>query len=96
MKKLIVRVVIIFILFLVFYVGGVLFYGMLNDWVFEVKVLLVNLGVEFIVFIEDSLLIFVIWNLGFGGLGEELEFFFDYGNMYLFKGWMVCVFKEVV
>lgn len=96
MKKLLARVAIAFTLLLVLYVGGVLLYGTLNDWVPESEAPLENSGAESIALIEDSLLTFVTWNLGFGGLGEESEFFFDHGNMYLSKGRMVRAPEEAV
>lgn len=89
MRKNIARAAIGVALLLVFYVAGVLLYGTLNDWVPEEKTLLDNTGAEAIPVIGDSVLSFVTWNLGFGGLGEESEFFFDHGNMYFSRGRMV-------
>ena len=96
MKKNITRAAAGFVLLLLLYVGGVLSYGTLHDWVPEKEAPLKNTGAEAIPVIEDSLLSFVTWNLGFGGLGEESEFFFDHGNMYFSLGRMVRAPKEAI
>ncbi len=45
--------------------------------------------------IEDSVLSFVIWNLGYAGLGEESDFFYDGGGMFSSGGHMVRPSKDI-
>lgn len=45
--------------------------------------------------ITDSVLSFAIWNIGYAGLGEESDFFYDGGGMLLSKGHMVRPPKAV-
>lgn len=96
MKKAVSKVAIGFLILVVCYVVGVLLYGTVNDWVPEEEISLNHSGAEGIKVIEDSILTFVTWNLGFGGLGAESEFFYDHGNMYLSKGRMVRAPKTAV
>jgi endonuclease/exonuclease/phosphatase family metal-dependent hydrolase len=46
--------------------------------------------------ISDSILSFTIWNLGYGGLGAESEFFYDSGSRLLSWGKMIRAPKELV
>ena len=46
--------------------------------------------------IEDSVISFTIWNVGYGGLGAESDFFYHSGNMYLAAGQMVRTPKAYV
>lgn len=78
------------------YVVSVLAYGTANDWVPEPVAALENRGAEALPEISDSILSFVTWNLGYGGLGEESEFFFDHGSMYFSWGRMVRAPQEAV
>lgn len=89
MKKIITRSALALALLLLLYVVAILLYGTFNDWVPPEREVLHNTGAEAAPVIEDSLLSFVTWNLGFGGLGAESEFFFDHGNMYFSMGRMV-------
>ena len=46
--------------------------------------------------IQDSVLSFVSWNVGYGGLGAECDFFYHGSNMYHSAGQMVRPPKDVV
>ncbi|MGK0388813.1 MAG: endonuclease/exonuclease/phosphatase family metal-dependent hydrolase [Maribacter sp.] len=46
--------------------------------------------------IQDSTLSFVIWNVGYGGLGEESDFFYDSGGFLTSKGKTVRTTQENV
>lgn len=78
------------------YIVAVLAYGTYDDWqppaVTELEP---HQGSE-VNPIQDSILSFVIWNLGYGGLGEESDFFYDHGNMFLSGGRMVRASREHV
>ncbi|THH41481.1 endonuclease/exonuclease/phosphatase family protein [Neolewinella litorea] len=66
------------------YLGGVLIYGTLTDWRPEGTVTLSPIepsGATPAV-IEDSLLTFVTWNVGYGGLGSEDYFFYNRGDFF--------------
>jgi endonuclease/exonuclease/phosphatase family metal-dependent hydrolase len=78
------------------YIVAILAYGTLNDWQPQGRTALENQGADAPKVIEDSTLSLVSWNLGYGGLGEESEFFFDHGNMYLSMGRMVRAPEEAV
>ncbi len=95
-KKNLIRLVVGAILLFVLYVAGILLYGTLNDWQPKGRVAIENQGAAAPEVIRDSVLSFVTWNLGFGGLGEESEFFFDHGNMYFSVGRMVRAPEEAV
>ncbi|MDX1667696.1 MAG: endonuclease/exonuclease/phosphatase family protein, partial [Saprospiraceae bacterium] len=64
------------------YMGGILLYGTLNDFQPEELIDLQAYQPSSNVQIRDSLLSFFIWNVGYGGLGKESDFFFDHGNMF--------------
>ena len=46
--------------------------------------------------IQDSVLSFTIWNIGYAGLGAESDFFYDGGGMLLSSGKMVRSSEELV
>ncbi|MCB0570182.1 MAG: endonuclease/exonuclease/phosphatase family protein [Phaeodactylibacter sp.] len=71
------------------YIGLVLVSGTLGDWQPEEKVKLEPYQQASQQEIGDSVLSFTTWNLGYGGLGEESDFFYDHGNMFFSAGRMV-------
>lgn len=84
------------LLIVLLYLGGVLAYGTATDWQPEEELVIEpvrNAGKRVI---EDSILSFVIWNLGYGGLGEESDFFYDSGNLFFSGGQMVRAPEEYV
>ncbi|MEM7574927.1 MAG: endonuclease/exonuclease/phosphatase family protein [Bacteroidota bacterium] len=73
------------ILLLIVYVGGFLLYGTLTDWQPPEQMDLADInisdrGTERL--IADSSLTFLIWNMGFAGLGEKAHFFYDKGDFF--------------
>lgn len=89
MKKTIIRFSLLTVLLLLAYLSVVLIHGTLNDWQPEARTELSNDGAEGLPVITDSVLTFLTWNLGYGGLGEESEFFYDRGSMLFSWGHMV-------
>ena len=62
-----------------FYVIGVIAFGTLTEYNFEDKISLHDFQ-ETPVTYSDSIFEFITWNVGFFGLGEESDFFYDGGN----------------
>lgn len=62
-----------------FYVMGVIAFGTLTEHHFEDEI---SLGThkDLPIFYNDSTFEFITWNVGFFGLGEESDFFYDGGN----------------
>lgn len=79
------------------YIVGVLIYGTLNDWQPPAET---DLGQgdqqSATTLITDSVLSFAIWNIGYGGLGAESEFFLDGEGMAHSNGRMVYASEEKV
>jgi len=63
----------------VLYVAGVIVYGMLTEQNFEDEIKL-SKDAENIQSISDSTFEFISWNVGYLGLGEESDFFYDGGE----------------
>jgi len=61
------------------YVMGVIAFGTLTEHNFEDKISLHDLQKAPVVY-SDSTFEFITWNVGFFGLGEESDFFYDGGN----------------
>lgn len=78
------------------YVAAVLAYGTYDDWQPAAATALEPHQESELNPIRDSVLSFAIWNLGYGGLGEESDFFFDHGNMFFSGGRMVRAPREYV
>ncbi len=94
--KYLLRALLGFLALLIIYLAFVLVIGTLNDWQPEAAAPLEPLQTAEETVIQDSILSFVIWNLGYGGLGEESDFFFDHGNMFFSGGRMVRPSRELV
>lgn len=75
------RALLIIILIPVLYVAGVIIHGTIYDFQpeMETPVTVVREGTAKV--IEDSVLSFTIWNLGYAGLGEESDFFYEKGSL---------------
>lgn len=81
----------------VLYFGGFLLYGTLTDWVPEPVVRLEVVGeASDRKIIEDSTLSLLIWNVGYGGLGQEEAFFYDQGHFFWAQPGTVRVPQERV
>ena len=84
------------LLLVILYVAIVLIHGTVADWQPEVEI---DLGEgrqqSNVDVIQDSVLSFVIWNIGYGGLGAEADFFMDKNGMFYSGGQMVRPPKEL-
>lgn len=88
MKKFL-KFIALIIAIIVLYVIGVLTYGTMTDFQPESQKDLEILSHSPLTTIKDSTLSFTIWNIGYGGLGEESDFFFDEAGMFFSKGFMI-------
>jgi len=88
MKK-VLKLIGYLVLLVVIYVVSVLIYGTVNDWQPEAVLTeeIEQHSLETV--IQDSLLSFLVWNVGYGGLPSGADFFFDAGGFYTDKGKMV-------
>lgn len=95
LRKLIKITVLLVGLFLL-YVGGVLLHGTLTDWQpeDELPAQVVQQATETL--ITDSVISLAIWNIGYTGLGEESDFFYDNGGFFLSGGHMIRPEEELV
>ncbi|MEZ5056699.1 MAG: endonuclease/exonuclease/phosphatase family protein [Saprospiraceae bacterium] len=89
------RLVVTALVVVLLYVVLVLAYGTLTDYRPTGSEVLEASGNSAFEIIEDSLLSFSIWNLGYAGLGKESNFFFDHGSIYFSSGKMVRPDKEI-
>ena len=92
----ILRYILLFSLGYLMYVIGALVIGTIQDFKPAAKL---NLTVDQKggqTTIADSSLSFVTWNVGYGGLGEESDFFFDGGGMLFSGGKMVRPDQAIV
>lgn len=94
-KKILLSLIIILCLPL-FYVAIVLIWGSLFDFQPEDKIQLEILDRSDQLEIRDSSLSFMIWNIGYGGLGAQSNFFFDNGGFFTDTGKTVTESKERV
>lgn len=90
------RFLALFLAIAALYIGAVLVYGSYGDWQPPAVSPLDAYQVSEKNPIQDSILSFVTWNLGYGGLGEESDFFYDHGNMLFSGGHMVRSPREYV
>ena len=69
----------------ILYVGGMILFGLATKFkpapVEEVDVMNPKSEIRNPKSIEDSTFSFIIWNVGYGGLGKEVDFFYDDGKM---------------
>lgn len=68
------------------YVVVVLIHGTATDFQPEQEIELEVEGKASVATITDSILTFIIWNIGYTGLGAESDFFYDSGSMLLSGG----------
>lgn len=97
MRKSLIRTLGLLALLFVLYVAGVLIYGTVTDWTppAEEAIELAQTSEE--ATITDSVLSFAIWNIGYGGLGEESDFFYERGGgMWTSGGRMIRAEEELV
>jgi len=70
------------LLLLLLYFTGLLIHGWINDWHPAEKMSLSPIQSSAETLLTDSLISFVTWNVGFGGLGAESDFFYDDAGMW--------------
>lgn len=68
------------------YLIGLLVFGTLNDFQPEDQMTLTPFHASPVNTVPDTSLTFTIWNLGFGGLGRESDFFYDDGHFFFSGG----------
>ncbi|MEN0006791.1 MAG: endonuclease/exonuclease/phosphatase family protein, partial [Bacteroidota bacterium] len=95
MKKLLKLVLGLLLLFVI-YIVVTLIHGTLTDYQppLETELRLEQSSGQLV--IQDSILSFAIWNLGYAGLGKESDFFFSDGSSLLSGGRMVRSSEELV
>ncbi|MCB9233076.1 MAG: endonuclease/exonuclease/phosphatase family protein [Bacteroidia bacterium] len=77
--KIIIRLVLVLVLMVAVYLGGVILYGTLSDYEPpETEPVTVNVSPNHQP-LPDTL-DFMIWNIGYAGLGKEMDFFYDGGE----------------
>ncbi|MCB0585026.1 MAG: endonuclease/exonuclease/phosphatase family protein [Phaeodactylibacter sp.] len=81
---------------IILYIAAVLAYGTYDDWRPPAETALEPEQISEENPVRDSILSFVTWNLGYGGLGEESDFFYDHGNMFYSGGRMIRAPREFV
>lgn len=90
------RILFICLALMLAYLGLVLAHGTAGDWKPEAETRLEAFQESPEPEIRDSILSFAIWNLGYGGLGEESDFFYDHGSLFFSGGRMVRSPRELV
>ena len=81
MRKKIIRIFAIILLLPILYVVVILGYAYLTDFEPQLETAITVEGGSDKTFTEsDSILTIMTWNLGFGGLGKEMDFFYDGGK----------------
>src|SRR6478672_10424486 len=69
----------------ILYVGGMLLFGIVTKYkpapVETVELIAAKAAAPTPEVLNDSTYTFMIWNLGYGGLGKEVDFFYDGGKM---------------
>jgi len=78
--RFIFRLATVLVVLVVIYLGGIILLGTLYDYKPEditgLKIAGNGSGEE----ISDSVFTFLSWNIGYGGLGAEMDFFYDGGK----------------
>ena len=85
-----------FLLLFALYIGLILLHGTLTDFQPEEEISLEAVHEPSQEALTDSILSFTIWNVGYGGLGAESNFFYDSGNLLLSNGQMIRPTRELV
>ena len=96
MKKIIIRTLLAFFSLFLLYIIGVLVHGTATDFQPEAVIRLEADQNSEESLIQDSVLSFVSWNVGYGGLGAESDFFYDNGGMLFSGGKMVRATQPLV
>lgn len=96
MKKIIIRILLTVSTLFLLYIIGALIHGTVTDFQPEAIIRLEADQNAEEQFIQDSVLSFVSWNLGYGGLGAESDFFYNAGGVLFSGGRMVRAPKPIV
>ncbi len=94
--RLALRALLLFVLLIALYVGGTLLVGTLSDYQPDAVEPLVPFRESETTLHTDSIFTALIWNIGYGGLGRESDFFFDSGHYLTSGGHDVRPPREVV
>lgn len=94
--RILVRVVLAIVLIFLVYMVVVIAQGTINDYQPEEEIVLEADQSSSTTAIADSVLSFFIWNIGYGGLGEESDFFYEDAGMLFSGSSMVHAPKEAV
>lgn len=89
MLKSLLKIIAILFLVIILYIAIALIHGTLYDYQPEAVIPINTTETAQYKVIEDSTLSLVIWNLGFGGLGAQSNFFYDHGDFFFANGRMV-------
>lgn len=89
MMRKIIRISLLLIGLFLLYVGGVLLHGTLTDWQPEDDLPVEVYANTEQTTIKDTVISLAIWNMGYGGLGEESDFFYDNGGFFTSGGHMI-------
>lgn len=84
MKKFIIlflKLVLILIIMVALYLGGVILYGTITDYQPPLIEKIEPQGSFTVLDTNKSGFSFLTWNMGYGGLGKEMDFFYDGGKM---------------
>lgn len=83
MKRMLILILVI-VLIIVIYLGGFIIYGTLTRFqpapIENVEVVKASVATGRTLSLDDTLT-FMTWNIGYGGLGAETDFFYDSGKM---------------
>lgn len=83
MLKKILTLLLILIIIPILYIIGVLTWGTIGNYKPEAKIILKSKqAFPATKVIKDTTLSAMIWNIGYGGLGAEMDFFYDNGNFF--------------
>lgn len=95
MRKPLFRIIFSILIIFILYIATLLIYGTVNDYHPEAVISLKVEQNSDSTLIQDSVLTFTTWNVGYGGLGAEADFFFDDEGMLRSGGSMVFPPKQL-
>jgi endonuclease/exonuclease/phosphatase family metal-dependent hydrolase len=78
--KIVLRVILFIILAIALLLGGIIYYNSANDYNPTEKEKLSIFGKGYLNIPEDSMVSFLSWNIGYCGLGKDMDFFYDGGK----------------
>ncbi len=78
--KAILKLLVFFVVVIILYLGGVMLYGTLTDYNPKLIEKLNVKGKNLDTVINKNYLTLLTWNIGYAGLGKEMDFFYDGGK----------------